>query len=60
MLCIDNNVELIIIFFPAAKRRYEPFQNIALSSLFSMKNGFGKVHKNISREETANTKIFTG
>ena len=59
MLCIDNNVALIIIFL-AAKRRYEPFQDILLSSLFSMKNGSNKVQKNISREDTANIKIFTG
>ena len=59
MLCIDNNVALIIIFL-AAKRRYEPFQDITLSSLFSMKNGSNKVQKNISREDTANIKIFTG
>ena len=40
MLCIDNNVVLIFIFLPAAKHRYETFQN-------EMKNGFNKIQKNI-------------
>ena len=40
---------LILIFFPVAKHRYEPFQNITRSSLLSMKNGFSNVQKNVSR-----------
>ena len=56
---IDNNV-LLIFFFPPAKHRYEPFQNVSLSSLLSMKSGFNKFQKNILREETANIKNFTG
>ena len=27
MLCIDNNVALIVIFLPAVKHRYETFQS---------------------------------
>ena len=54
-----GKVVLILIFFPAAKHRYEPFQNIILGFLLSIKNGFNKVQKNISGEETANIKIFT-
>ena len=59
MLCIDNDMVLILVFFPAAKHRYELFQNCTLGSLLSMKNGFNEVQKNISREETANIKNFT-
>ena len=58
MLCIDNNARLFLNL--TAKHRYEPFQNITLSSLLSMKNSFNKVQKNISREKTASSKIFTG
>ena len=46
-LCIDNNVVLILIFLPAVKHRYEPFENITLT-----KNGF-------NRNATANIKNFT-
>ena len=57
MLCIDNNIALN---FPATKHRYELFQNVTLISLLSMKNGFNKVQKNISKEQTANIENFTG
>ena len=57
---MDNNAALILFFFRTAKHRYEPFQNITLSSLLSMKNDFNKVQENISREGTANIKIFIG
>ena len=60
MLCVDNNIVLILIFFSAVKHRYEAFQKITLRALLSVKNGFNKVQQNISREETANIKNFTG
>ena len=57
MLCIDNNVVLILNFSSCQAL----IQTLQYSSfLLSMKIGFNKVQENISREETVNIKTFTG
>ena len=59
MLCTDNNVVLLLNFFQLPNIDKNLFKTF-LSSVLSMKNGFTKVQKNISREETVNIDNFTG
>ena len=58
-VCTDNNIGLILNLFQLLSIDTNLFKNITPAYWLSMKNGFNKVQKNISRKETANIKFHS-